>query len=176
MRGVDGVRSGPAIQSAFHGAGASRREGEQGDASPLCSAETSASCKTRPAGDGATCVGPHAVVFGCRETNRKVRFSGVLEYAGTQETAAQAILELRFSAERGGIRPGGAFRVPGYAGGLATPAWLVQLVELRVISEQRSSFAGRRRTGFPQQAGPREPGGGVRALPGQGMFRAWQGG
>jgi len=66
-------------------------------------------------------------VFGWRETNGKARFSGVLEYAGAQETAAQAILELRFSAERLGIRPGG----------LATPAWLVQLVELKVISEQR---------------------------------------
>jgi len=121
-------------------------------------------------------VGPHAVVFGCRETNGNARFSGVLDYASTQETASQAILELRFSAERPEIRPGGIFRVLGYAGGLATPAWLVQLVELKVISEQRSCFAGRRRPGILQQAGSREPGGGVRALPRQGMPRAWQGG
>ena len=65
--GVDGVDPGaqgvdPAIQSTFHGVDASGQEGEQGDASPWCSAETSASCKTTTAGDASACVGPHAGV------------------------------------------------------------------------------------------------------------------
>ena len=79
--GVDGVDPGaqgvdPAIQSTFHGVDASRQEGGQGDAVPLCSAETSASCKAKTAGEAGACVGPHTGVFGCRETNKRARFPG----------------------------------------------------------------------------------------------------
>ena len=136
--GVDGVDPGaqrvdPAVQSTFHGVDASGQEGEQGDAGPLGSAETSASCKTTTAGDAGACVGPHAGVFGSRETNKRTRFPGY--------SSMPAPKKRRHTESYGFVfRPNGPkfalepiFGYLGYAGSLEAPALPAKLKELRVI-------------------------------------------